>query len=67
MRSSNLRTPFWRAAYRALPETMRHRHLADIERAERWELALGAAVQFANWVKGAVSRLFSTNTKAHSH
>ena len=66
MRSS-LRTPFWRAAYRALPETLRYRHLADIERAERWELALDAAVEGFSWVKGAVSRLFSTNTKAHSH
>ena len=64
---SNLRTPFWRAAYRALPEAMRHRHLADIERAERWELALDAVVESFSRVKGAVSRLFSTNTKAHSH
>ena len=64
---SNLRTPFWRAAYRALPETMRHRHLADIERAERWELALDGVVEGFFRVKGAVSRLFSTDTKAHSH
>lgn len=64
---SNLRTPFWRAAYRALPGNVRLLHLADIERAERWELALDAAVQSLSWVKGAVSRLFSTNTKAHSH
>jgi hypothetical protein len=64
---SNLRTPFWRAAYRALPESVRPRHLADIERAERWELALDAAVEALSWVKGAVSRLFGTNNKAHSH
>lgn len=64
---SNLRTPFWRAAYRALPEDVRPRHLADFERAERWELALDAAVEAFSWVKGAVSRLFGTNTKAHSH
>ena len=64
---STLRTPFWRAAYRALPEATRYRHLADIERAERWELAIDTLVEGLAWVKGAVSRLFSTNTKAHSH
>ena len=66
MRSS-LHTPFWQAAYRSLPEPTRRRHLADIQRAERWELALDTAVEALSWVKGAVSRLFSTNTKAHSH
>ena len=39
MRNS-LHTPFWRAAYQSLPETVRQRYLAHIERAERWELAL---------------------------
>jgi hypothetical protein len=64
---SKLHTPFWRAAYEALPESARHRHLADIERAERWELVLDSLVEVLAWVKGAVSRLFSTDTKAHSH
>jgi hypothetical protein len=64
---SKLRTPFWRAAYRALPETTRFRHLADIERAERWELALDAAVEGFRRVKGAVSKLLAASPKAHSH
>jgi len=36
---STLRTPFWKAAYRSLPKTVRQRHLAHIEHAERWDLA----------------------------
>jgi len=63
---SRLRTPFWQAAYRSLPSTVRHRHLADIERAERWDLALDAAVEALSRAKGAAARLFNTPTKPRS-
>jgi hypothetical protein len=65
MRSA-LRTPFWQAAYRSLPDTVRHRHLADIERAERWDLALDATVEALSRAKGAAARLFNTPTKPRS-
>ena len=63
---NTLHTPFWRAAYQSLPESVRRRHLADIERAERWELALDAAVRALSQAKGALARLFSTPAKPRS-
>jgi len=60
---STLRTPFWRAAYQSLPETVRHRYLAGIARAERWELALNAAGDALSRMKIIVARLFSTPAK----
>ncbi len=60
---STLRTPFWRAAYQSLPHTVRHRYLAYVERAERWELALDAAIEALSRAKGALARLFNTHTK----
>jgi len=55
-----LHTPFWRAAYQSLPETVRQRYLAYIERAERWELALDAASDGISRAKCALVRLFNT-------
>ena len=66
MRNS-LRTPFWRAAYRSLPDAVRGRYLAQIECAERWELAFEGAMEAFSRARTAVTRLFNTNTKAHSH
>jgi hypothetical protein len=60
---STLRTPFWRAAYQSLPETVRYRYLAYVERAERLELALDAASDALARMKIAVTRLFSTPAK----
>jgi hypothetical protein len=60
---STLRTPFWRAAYQSLPETVRHRYLAYVEHAERWELALDAATDALLRMKIAVARLFGTPAK----
>ncbi len=65
MRNS-LRTPFWQAAYRSLPKSVRHRHLAHIERAERWELGLDAAIEALSRAKGALASLFNTPTKPRS-
>jgi len=63
---SKFRTPFWRAAYRSLPDSARERYLADIQRAERWELALDAAVDVLSRAKGALAGLFNTPTKPRS-
>jgi len=65
MRSA-LRTPFWKAAYRSLPKTVRQRHLAHIEHAERWDLALDAASGALSRAKGALVRLFNTATGPRS-
>jgi len=45
MEKRNLKTPFWRNAAASLPAAVRARHALDLERAERWELALGRAVE----------------------
>jgi hypothetical protein len=63
---NNLHTPFWQAAYQSLPETVRHRYLAHIERAERWELALDAAIETLSRAKGVLARLFNTPARPHS-
>ena len=63
---STLRTPFWRAAYQSLPETVRHRYLAYVERAERWELALDGAIDALSRAKSALVGLFNAPTKPHS-
>jgi hypothetical protein len=63
---NTLRTPFWRAAYQSLPHTARQRCLADVERAERWDLALDAAIHALSRAKGAVARLFGTPAKPRS-
>jgi len=63
---NTLRTPFWKAAYRSLPDTVRLRYLGHIERAERWELALDAATEALSRAKGALARLFSAPTRPRS-
>jgi len=61
-----LRTPFWQAAYQSLPDTVRHRYLAYVERAERLELALDAAIDALLRAKSALARLFNTPTRPRS-
>jgi len=61
-----LQTSFWQGAYESLPGTVRHRYLAQIERAERWELALDTAIGTAAGMKRALARLFDTPAKARS-
>jgi hypothetical protein len=63
---STLRTPFWRGAYQSLPEIVRHRYLAHIERAERLDLWLDAATEALSRAKGALVGLFNTPTKVRS-
>ena len=63
---NNLHTPFWQAAYQSLPEIVRHRYLGHIERAERWELALDAAIETLSRAKGVLARLFDTTAKPRS-
>ena len=63
---STLRSPFWQAVYRSLPDAVRHHHFADIERAERWDLALDAAGHALSRAKGVLARLFNTPTRPRS-
>ena len=43
---NRLSTAFWRKAASSLPAHVRERYMADFERAERWELALDAVIEF---------------------
>jgi hypothetical protein len=40
-----LKTKFWKDFAVSLPPNVRSRHLADLARAERWELALDRAIE----------------------
>lgn len=40
-----LKTAFWRNAANSLPAPVSERHMAQFERAERWELGLDAVVE----------------------
>ena len=44
-----LKTPFWKKAAASLPAQIRARHIAEMEQAERWELALDRA--FEAWAR----------------
>jgi len=61
-----LRTPFWQAAYESLPYGVRQRHLAHIQDAERWDLALDGIVEGLSRAKGALARMFDTPTRPRS-
>jgi len=63
---SNLRTPFWKAAYQSLPATARQRCLAYIEHAERWDLALDGIIETLSRAKGVLARLFDTPKRPRS-
>ena len=64
---NQLKTRFWRNAYESLPPTVRVQYYDDIVRAERWELALGAAVDVMSAAKNAVARLFQVPRERHGH
>ena len=53
-------TPFWQRAYESLPSEVRAQYLTQIKAAERWELAVGDALQAWSRAKNAVVRLFQT-------
>ncbi len=54
---NTLHTPFWQAAHRSLPQAVRSRYLAHFERAERWDLALDAAIETLSRARGAMTAL----------
>jgi hypothetical protein len=63
-----LKTAFWQNAARSLHPSVRRRHIADLERAERWELALDAALGVLSRVKAALAKPFQTPPRAkHEH
>ena len=64
-RDSEFKTKFWRDAAARLPAAVRSRHLADLQRAERWELALDRAIEAFARAKAAVARAFHTPRGAH--
>ena len=64
-RDSKFKTKFWRDAAARLPAEVRERHLVELQRAERWELALDRAFERFARVKAAFSRAFHTPRGAH--
>lgn len=64
---NELVTPFWRKAYESLPERSRERYLDEIAAAERWELAIGAAIECVSRLKSALQGLFHTPRERHQH
>lgn len=64
---NELLTPFWRQAYESLPAHARERYLDEIAAAERWELAIGDAIEVVSRLKGALQGLFHTPRARHGH
>jgi hypothetical protein len=60
-----LKTKFWKDAAASLPAHVRARHIGDIERAERWELALDRALKAGARVRNAFTARFQTPRGAH--
>ena len=58
-------TSFWQRAYESLPAQVRAQYLTQIKAAERWELALGEALQAWSRAKNAFLKLFHTPSRAH--
>ena len=64
-RELKFKTKFWRDVAARLPAEVRVRHGADLQRAERWELALDHAIETLVRVKAAFARTFHTLRGAH--
>lgn len=62
-----LKTAFWQNAARSLHPSVRRRHLAHFEHAERWELALDAILEVWSRAKAGLARLFQTPRARHGH
>ena len=58
-------TPFWQRAYEGLPAEIRAQYLAQIQSAERWELATNALISALSRAKNGVLKLFQTPSRAH--
>jgi hypothetical protein len=65
MTNRNLKTAFWRNAANSLPAEIRSRYLLDLERAERWELALAGVIEALKRVKSAFGRTPHAPRGAH--
>jgi hypothetical protein len=59
------KTKFWRDVAARLPAEVRERHAADLQRAERFELALDGAIEAFARAKAAFVRTFHTPRGAH--
>ena len=64
-RELKFKTKFWRDAAARLPGEVRERNGADLQRAERWELALDGAIEAYARAKVAFARAFHTARGAH--
>ena len=53
-------TRFWHEAHQSLPAELRPRYLAQMQAAERWELAIGQVVETVSSAKNTIARLFHT-------
>ena len=60
-----LKTKFWKNAAESLPDSIRPRYLADIEQAERFELALAGAIEAVGRAKASFAAWFQTPRGAH--
>jgi hypothetical protein len=58
-------TPFWQHAYENLPKSVRAQYLTQMRAAERWELSIGALIEFGSRLKNAVLKLLQTPSRAH--
>jgi hypothetical protein len=57
-------TAFWQRAYEKLPESVRGQYLTQMQAAEKWELSIGALIEFGSRAKNAAVKLFhSPRTK----
>lgn len=59
-----LKTAFWQNAARSLHPSVRLRYISYFERAERWELALDAALEVLSRAKAVLARPFQTPPRA---
>jgi hypothetical protein len=64
-RELKFKTKFWRDVAARLPAEVRVRHGADLQRAERWELALDQLIETFARVKATFARMFHTPRGAH--
>jgi hypothetical protein len=60
-----LKTKFWKDAAASLPAGVRARHIADLERAERWELALDGAIEAWSRIRATLATKSATPRSAH--
>lgn len=58
-------TTFWQRAYERMPAGTREHYITQMQAAERWELALGDAIELFSRAKNAILRLFQAPSRAH--